>query len=82
MKSLLQQTAQQKTLEEDNSDFQSLTVGWHMTSKWALSKLKLNKPPPAGQEKDQHLFSVWEQEELYRFKYFLRCFNNQGIVPK
>ena len=62
------------------SVFQSLVDGG-LTSKEALSKLKLEEPPATGQENYQYLASVWQQENISTFKDFLRWYNNKDVVP-
>ena len=57
-------------LPKDYLDVQSSIYG-RVTSKEALSKLKLKQPPSTGQENYQNLTSVWQQENLCTFKDFL-----------
>ena len=67
-------------LGNDYSDFQSLIDGG-LTSKEALSKLKLKQPPATGQEYYQYLTTVWQQENMRTFKDFLRWYNSEDVVP-
>ena len=53
-----------------------------MTFKEALSKLKLNQPPPIGQENYHYLISVREEENMCTFKDLLLWYNNNDFVPK
>ena len=45
-------------LEEDYSDYQNL-LGNGLKTEKALSKLKLAKPPPSGEENYQYLLDIW-----------------------
>ena len=51
-----------------------------LTTKQALLKLKLSKPPPTGIENYQYLQQIWKQEQMSSFKDFLRCYNNKDVV--
>ena len=51
-----------------------------MTSKEALSDLKLKQPPATGQEDYRYLSSVWQQGNIRTFKDFLRWYNNRDVV--
>ena len=67
-------------LEKDYSDYQNL-LGSGLKTEEALSKMKLSKPPPSGQENYQYLLDIWNQENMYTFKDFLRWYNNKDVVP-
>ena len=67
-------------LEKVNSDYQkSLSSGLKTEEK--LSKMKLSKPPPAGEENYHFLLDKWNKENMCTYKGFLRCYINQGNVP-
>ena len=65
-------------LEKDYSDYQNL-LGCGLKTEEALSKKKLSKPPPSGEENYQYLLDIWNQEST--FKDFLRWYNNKDVVP-
>ena len=67
-------------LEKDYSDYQNL-LGSGLKSEEALSKMKLSKPPPSGEENYQYLLDIWNQENMCTFKDFLRWYNNKDVVP-
>ena len=52
-----------------------------LTTDQAVVKLKLSKPPPNGIENYQYLQRIWKQEQMSSFKDFLRCYNNEDVVP-
>ena len=52
-----------------------------MKTEEALSKMKLSKPPPSGEENYQNLLDIWNQENMCPFKDFLRWYNNKYVVP-
>ena len=52
-----------------------------LTTKEAVVKLKLSKPPPTGIENYQYLQQIWKQEQMSSFKDFLRWYNNEVFVP-
>ena len=52
-----------------------------MKTEKALSKMKLSKPPPSGEENYQNLLDIWNQENMCTFKDFLRWYNNKDVVP-
>ena len=58
-------------LEEDYSDYQKLLSCGLKTAE-ALSKKKFSKPPPSGEENYQYLLDIWNHENMYTFKDFLR----------
>ena len=67
-------------LEKNYSDYQNLlSSGWKTEE--ALSKMKLSKPPPSGEENNQYLLDIWNHEKLCTFKDFLRWYNNKDVVP-
>ena len=67
-------------LEKDYSDYQTLLSSGLKTEE-ALSKRKLSKPPPSGEENYQYLLDIWNHENMCTFKDFLRWFNNRDVVP-
>ena len=52
-----------------------------MKTEEALSKLKLSKPSPSGEENYQYLFAIWNHEKMCTFKDFLRWYNNKNVDP-
>ena len=66
-------------LETDCSDYQNLLSSGLKTEQ-ALSKMKLSKPPPSGEENHQFLFDIWNDENMCTFKDFLRWYNNKHVV--
>ena len=69
-----------KPLEKDYSDYQIL-LGSGLKTEEALSKTKLSKPPPSGEENYQYLLDIWNHENMCTFKDFLRWYNNKDVVP-
>ena len=67
-------------LEKDYSDYQNLLSSGLKTEE-ALSKMKLSKPPPSGEENYQFLLDIWNHENMCTFKDFLRWYNNKDFVP-
>ena len=67
-------------LEKDYSDYQKL-LSSGLKTEATLSKMKLSKPPPSGQENYQYLLDIWNQENMCTFKDFLRWYNNKDVVP-
>ena len=67
-------------LEMDYSDYQNLLDSGLKTEE-ALSKMKLSKPPPSGEENYQYLVDLWNHENMCTFKDFLRWYNNKDVVP-
>ena len=68
------------SLEKDYSDYQNLlSSGWKTEE--ALSKMKLSKPPPSGEENYQYLLDIWNHENMCTFKDFLHWYNNKDVVP-
>ena len=67
-------------LEKDYSDYQKL-LSCGLKTEEALSKMKLSKPPPSGEENYQYLLDVWNHENMCTFKDFLRWYNNKDVVP-
>ena len=57
------------TLEKDYSDYQTL-LSRGLKTEEALSKMKLSKPPPSGEENYQKLFDIWNLETMRTFKDF------------
>ena len=66
-------------LKKHYSDFRSLVDGG-LTSKEALSKLKLKQPPAIGQENFHSLTSVWQQGNTRTFKDILRWYKKKDVV--
>ena len=67
-------------LEKDYSDYQKVLSSGLKTEE-ALSKMKLSKPPPSGEENYQYLLDKWSHENMCTFKDFLRWCNNKDVVP-
>ena len=67
-------------LEKDYSDYQNLLSSGLKTEE-ALSKMKLSKPPPSGEENHQYLLDIRNHENMCTFKDFLRWCNNRNVVP-
>ena len=59
--------------------FKSLTDGG-LTSKEALSKMKMEQPSGNGQGNYEYLTSEWQQEKMCTFKDFLRWCNKKDVV--
>ena len=69
-----------KPLEKDYSDYQKVLSSGLKTEE-ALSKMKLSKPSPSGEENYQYLLEIWNHENMCTFKDFLRWYNNKDVVP-
>ena len=69
-----------KSHEKDYSDYQKLLICGLNTEK-ALSKMKLSKPPPSGEENYQNLLDIWNHENMCTIEGFLRCYSNKDVVP-
>ena len=67
-------------LEKDYSDYQNL-FSCGLKTEEALSKMKLSKPPPSGEENYQYLLDIWNHENMCTIKDFLRWYNNKDVVP-
>ena len=67
-------------LEKDYSDYQTLLSSGLKTEE-ALSKMKLYKPSPSGEENYQFLLDIWNHENMCTFNDFLRWYNNKDVVP-
>ena len=69
-------------LEKDRSDYQKL-LSCGLKTEEALTKMKLSKPPPSGEENYQYLLDIWNHEKMCTFKdfHFLRWYNNKLNVP-
>ena len=67
-------------LEKDYSDYQKLLSSGLKTEE-ALSKMKLSKPPPSGEENYQNLLDKGNHRNMCTFKDFLRWYNNKNVVP-
>ena len=66
--------------EKDYSDYQiKLSSGLKIGE--ALTKTKLSKPPPSGEENYQFLLDIWNHENMCTDKDFLRWYNNKDVVP-
>ena len=66
-------------LEKNHSDYQKL-LSCGLKTEEALSKMKLLKPPPSGEENYQFLLDIWNHENMFSFKDFLRWYNNIDVV--
>ena len=62
------------------SDYQKILSSGLKTEE-ALSKTKLSKPPPSGEENYQLLLDLWNHENMCTFKDFLSWYNNKDVVP-
>ena len=67
-------------LEKDCSDDQKLLSCGLKTEK-TLSKKKLPKRPPSGEENYQYLLDIWSQENMCTFIDFSRWYTNKDVVP-
>ena len=67
-------------LEKDYSDYQKL-LSCELKTEEALSKMKLSKPPPSGEENFQYLLDIWNHENTCTIKDILRSYNNKDVVP-
>ena len=67
-------------LEKDYSYYQKL-LSCGLKSEEALSKLKLSKPPQSGEENYHYLLDMWNLENMFTFKDFLRWYNKKYVVP-
>ena len=67
-------------LEKDFSDHQKLFSSGLKTEE-ALSKKKLSKPLPSGEENYHYLVDIRYHENMCTFKDFLRWYNNKDEVP-
>ena len=67
-------------LEKDYSDYQKLLSSGLKTEE-ALSKMKLSKPLPSGEENYQNLLDLWNHENMCTIRDFLRWYNNKDVVP-
>ena len=65
--------------EKDYSDYQKLLICGLKTEE-ALSKMKLSKPPPSGEENYQYLLVIRNHENMCTFEDFLRWYNNKDVV--
>ena len=52
-----------------------------LTTKQAVIKMKLSKPPPTGIENYHYLQQIWKQEQMSSFNDFLRWYNKKDVVP-
>ena len=67
-------------LEKDCSDYQKL-LSCGLNTEEPLSKMKLSKPPPSGEENYQYLLDIWKPGNMCTFKDFLRWYNNKDVEP-
>ena len=65
-------------LEKVYSDYQML-LSCGLKTEEALSKRKLSKPLPLGEEHCQYLLDIWNLGNMCTFKHFLRWYND--VVP-
>ena len=67
-------------LDKSNSDYQNL-LGSGLKTAEALSKMKLSKPPPSGEENYQYLLDIWNHENMCTFKDFFTVVQQQRRCP-
>ena len=58
-------------LEKDYLDYQQL-LSCGLKTEEALSKMKLSKPPPSGEQSYQRSLDIWNHEKMCTFEDFLR----------
>ena len=80
LRRIFQQTSKREPPRKDYSDYQSLLSSGFKTEE-ALSKMKLSKPPPTGEENYQYLPDIWNHENMCTFKDFSRWYNNKDVFP-
>ena len=66
-------------LEENYSDYQKI-LSCGLKTEEAITKMRLSKPPPSGEENYQYLLDIWNHENMCTFKDFLRWYNNKDVV--
>ena len=66
-------------LGKHHSDYQNL-LGSGLKTEEALSKMRLSKPPPSGEENYQYLLDIWNHENMCTFNDFLRWYNNKDVA--
>ena len=66
-------------LEKVYSDYQNL-LSSRLKTEEALSKMKLSKSPPSGEENYYHLLDIRNHWKMCTFKDFLRWYNNKDVV--
>ena len=64
---------------KDCSNYQKL-LSCGLKTEEALSKMKLSKPPPSGEENYHYLLDIWNHENMCTFEDFLRWYNNKDVV--
>ena len=69
-----------KPLEKDYSDYQKL-LSCRLKTEEALSKMKLSKPRPSGEDNYQYLLDIWNHENICSVKDFLRWYNKKDVDP-
>ena len=67
-------------LEKDYNDFQNL-VNSGLTTEQAVSKLRMDRKPPTGDENYSYLQGIWVNEGMKSFKEFLMWYNYKDVVP-
>ena len=67
------------SLEKDYADYQKVFSCGLQTER-ALTNMKLSKPPLLGEENYQYLLDIWNHENMWTFKDFLRWYNNKDFV--
>ena len=67
-------------LEKDYTDYQKL-LSCGLKIEEALSKMKLSKPPPSGEENYQYLLDIWKHENMCTFKDFFALVQQQRRCP-
>ena len=66
-------------LEKDFSEYQKL-LSCGLKTEETLSKMKLSKPQPSGEENYLYLLDIWTHENKCTFKKFLRWYNKKDVV--
>ena len=66
--------------EAEYTDYVNLSKSG-LTTEQASVNLKLSKPTPTGTENYQNLQQMWKQDQMSSFKYFLRWYNKEDVVP-
>ena len=67
-------------LEKVYNEFQNL-VNSGLTTGQAVAKLRMDTLPPTEAENYSYLQSVWENNNMQYFSYFLKWYNNKDFVP-
>ena len=67
-------------LEKNYNDFRSL-VSSGLTTEQAVAKSRMDRISPTGAENYSYLQSVWENNNIQYFSFFLKRYNNKDVVP-